>query len=131
MERSGQTGETMARITGIDHVQLAMPVGSEGIARAFYAGLLELPELPKPAHLALHGGVWFQCGAAQLHLGGDPDFVATKKAHPALIVDSVDDMVRSLRAQGVESTGEEPVDGRQRAVLFDPFGNRIELIAAR
>lgn len=118
----------MAIITGIDHVQLAMPVGSEGIARAFYTGVLGLSEAPKPAHLLVHGGVWFQCGSAQLHLGGDPDFVAAKKAHPAFEVDSVDDVLRVLRENGVEASGDVPVDGRQRARLFDPFGNRIELI---
>jgi len=32
-------------ITGIDHVQLAMPAGREAEARAFYGGLLGLPEL--------------------------------------------------------------------------------------
>ena len=118
----------MAIITGIDHVQLAMPVGSEGIARAFYTGILGLAEVPKPPHLLIHGGVWFQCGAGQLHLGGDPEFVAAKKAHPALTVDDVDDMLRALRDHGVEASGDEPVLGRQRARLFDPFGNRIELI---
>ena len=118
----------MAIITGIDHVQLAMPVGSEGIARAFYNGILGLTEVPKPAHLLVHGGVWFQCGNSQLHLGGDPDFLAAKKAHPALCVDSVDEVLQLLRDHGVEASGDEPVDGRQRARLFDPFGNRIELI---
>lgn len=120
----------MANITGIDHVQLAMPVGSEDIARAFYTGVLGLPEVPKPAHLAVRGGVWFQCGGAQLHLGADPDFVSAKKAHPALIVDDVDAFVRALRDHGVEASGEQAVAGRQRATLLDPFGNRIELIAS-
>jgi len=119
----------MATITGIDHVQLAMPIGSEGIARAFFTGILGLVEIEKPAHLAVRGGVWFQCGSTQLHLGGDPDFVAAKKAHPAFLVDSVDGVLQRLRDNGVEGTGEEPVAGRQRAVFFDPFGNRLELIA--
>jgi hypothetical protein len=29
-------------------VQLAMPAGQEQIAREFYAGLLGIPEVPKP-----------------------------------------------------------------------------------
>ena len=33
--------------TGIDHVQLAIPVGGEVEARAFYVGLLGLREVPK------------------------------------------------------------------------------------
>ncbi|MGB2603334.1 MAG: hypothetical protein WBC78_07050 [Candidatus Sulfotelmatobacter sp.] len=34
--------------TSIDHVQLAMPPGEEQKARAFYADLLGMTELPKP-----------------------------------------------------------------------------------
>ena len=40
------------KITSIDHVQLAMPSGEEDSARAFYVGVLGLPEIPKPAYLA-------------------------------------------------------------------------------
>jgi hypothetical protein len=39
-------------IVGIDHVQLAMPAGREDEARVFYAGLLGVPEVAKPEHLA-------------------------------------------------------------------------------
>jgi hypothetical protein len=46
------------RIVRIDHVQLAMPRGGEDSARAFYAGLLEIPEVPKPAALVERGGAW-------------------------------------------------------------------------
>jgi hypothetical protein len=49
-------------IVGVDHVQLAMPAGREAEARAFYAGLLSIPELAKPPTLALRGGVWFERG---------------------------------------------------------------------
>ena len=38
-------------ITGVDHVQLAMPRGREDAARSFYAGLLGMTELAKPASL--------------------------------------------------------------------------------
>lgn len=39
----------------IDHVQLAMPAGQEAAARAFYAGVLGLTEVPKPPALAVRG----------------------------------------------------------------------------
>lgn len=119
----------MAKMTGIDHVQLAMPVGAEDNARAFYSGVLGLPEVPKPAHLALRGGVWFQCGAAQLHLGGEQGFLPAKKAHPALLVDDLPALLAQLAARGVAIKPEEEVAGRQRASILDGFGNRIELIA--
>jgi catechol 2,3-dioxygenase-like lactoylglutathione lyase family enzyme len=56
-------------IVGIDHVQVAAPPDCEEAARRFYGELLGLPEVPKPAALAARGGVWFACGAQQLHVG--------------------------------------------------------------
>jgi hypothetical protein len=44
----------------IDHVQLAMPAGQETVAVAFYEGLLGIPHVPKPRHLASRGGCWFE-----------------------------------------------------------------------
>jgi hypothetical protein len=56
-------------ITGFHHVQLAIPAGREAEARAFYSGVLGLPEVPKPPALAGRGGVWFENGLIRLHLG--------------------------------------------------------------
>jgi catechol 2,3-dioxygenase-like lactoylglutathione lyase family enzyme len=73
----------MPKVTALDHVQVAMPQGQEAAARAFYGGVLGLPEIAKPESLAARGGVWFQCGHQQLHLGVEEDFRPAKKAHPA------------------------------------------------
>src|SRR5882724_1289705 len=78
--------QTYMRILRIDHVQLAMPAGGEQKARAFYAGLLGIPEVPKPPELARRGGAWFESGELRIHLGVDADFRPAKKAHPALQV---------------------------------------------
>ncbi len=56
-------------VIAIEHIQLAMPLGREEEARAFYAGLLGIPEVPKPAHLAVRGGAWFEAGGVKVHLG--------------------------------------------------------------
>ena len=64
----------MTEIIGLHHVQLAMPAGQEGMARAFYSGVLGLFEEPKPANLATRGGVWFRGGETGLHLGVDAEF---------------------------------------------------------
>jgi catechol 2,3-dioxygenase-like lactoylglutathione lyase family enzyme len=129
MWNSRYKGAEMAGITGIDHVQLAMPVGAEDIARQFYSGVLGLAEIPKPAILAVRGGVWFKCGATELHLGADPAFQAAKKAHPALLVADFPAFRVLLEQRGVPLKPEETVGGRERANLDDPFGNRVELIA--
>ena len=120
----------MGHILGIDHVQLAIPVGAEEHARQFYGGVLGLAEIRKPAALAVRGGVWFRCGVTQIHLGADADFQAAKKAHPALIVADLPAFAALLEGRGVTLKAEEAVDGRQRATIFDPFGNRVELIAS-
>ena len=65
-------------------MQLAMPPGGEDGARAFYAGVLGIPEVPKPPALAGRGGCWFEAGAVRVHVGVDDDFRPARKAHPAL-----------------------------------------------
>lgn len=120
----------MPHIAGIDHVQVAIPPGADDAARAFYGGVLGLPEIPKPAPLNASGGVWFVTGATQLHIGGQAGFVPAKKAHPAFIVEDFDGYCALLRTHQVLVRDEAPVAGRRRAGIEDPFGNRIELIEA-
>ena len=73
------------RLTGIDHIQLAMPEGGEARARRFYGEILGLPEKAKPPALAVRGGVWFETPALKIHLGVEKDFRPARKAHPALL----------------------------------------------
>lgn len=120
----------MAHIAGIDHVQIAIPAGADEQARAFYGGVLGLLEVPKPAPLNASGGMWFQTGVTQIHIGGEAAFVPAKKAHPALIVEGFADYCSLLRARDVAVREEAAVNGRRRAGIVDPFGNRIELIEA-
>lgn len=117
------------KILSIDHVQLAMPAGEEEKARAFYAGVLGFHEIPKPAELARRGGAWFRSGSVQLHLGVEAEFRAARKAHPALIVDDLDTLLSAVQNAGYETDhSQPPLEGYRRAHVFDPFGNRIELM---
>jgi catechol 2,3-dioxygenase-like lactoylglutathione lyase family enzyme len=115
-------------IVAIDHVQLAMPAGGEADAVAFYEGLLGLAERPKPAHLAVRGGCWFEGPGVKVHLGIDPEFVPARKAHPALVVDDLGALVERLAAAGVATRDESGLDGYLQRYVDDPFGNRIELL---
>jgi catechol 2,3-dioxygenase-like lactoylglutathione lyase family enzyme len=112
---------------GIDHVQLAMPAGREAVARAFYADVLGLREVPKPPVLAARGGCWFEHGPVRVHLGVDADFVPARKAHPALLVR---DLAGFVASSGLAVRWSDEVPGTVRCHLDDPFGNRIELIEA-
>ncbi|PHV09064.1 glyoxalase [Janthinobacterium sp. BJB412] len=119
----------MAKIIGIDHVQLAMPLGAEGEARTFFGHVMGLAEIPKPPALAVRGGVWFDCGPGQqLHLGGEADFRPARKAHPALLVDDLAGYLAELASRGFAADYDEPLADARRATIADPFGNRIELI---
>jgi catechol 2,3-dioxygenase-like lactoylglutathione lyase family enzyme len=116
-------------IVGIDHVQLAMPAGREDEARAFYSGLLGIPERSKPVELAKRGGVWFESGGVKVHLGVETDFRPARKAHPALVVRGLGELVERLRPAGVEVTADD-LAGYDRVYVSDPFGNRLELMEA-
>jgi catechol 2,3-dioxygenase-like lactoylglutathione lyase family enzyme len=116
------------RVHGIDHVQLAMPVGGEDDARAFYRDALGLLERQKPPHLAARGGCWFGAEGIDLHLGVDQDFRPARKAHPALVVADLPALVRRLGEAGIEVVEDEPLPGYDRVYVADPFGNRIELL---
>jgi hypothetical protein len=116
------------RITALDHVQLAMPPGGETEARAFYAGLLGIPEIPKPPTLAARGGCWFESGAVKIHLGIEHDFRPARKAHPALVVEDLSALQRTLQSAGYAVRPGESVSGWNRLFVDDPFGNRIEFM---
>ncbi|NUU23857.1 MAG: glyoxalase [Streptomycetaceae bacterium] len=114
----------------IDHVQLAIPPGSEDLMRGFYAGTLGMAEVPKPPLLAARGGCWFVSGAVQLHLGVEADFRPARKAHPALVADDVDAVAARLAAAGAPVRWSDEVPGVRRFHTEDPVGNRIEVVAA-
>jgi catechol 2,3-dioxygenase-like lactoylglutathione lyase family enzyme len=116
------------QIVGLDHVQLAMPAGQEHVARAFYTDVLGLAEEAKPANLELRGGVWFRNDAIRLHLGVEAEFRAARKAHPALLVRGLGELGARCRAAGFEPVADEPLPGFDRFYIFDPFGNRLELL---
>ncbi|GAU85735.1 VOC family protein [Bosea sp. BIWAKO-01] len=115
-------------VTRLDHVQLAMPPGGESEARAFYADVLGIGEVAKPAHLASRGGCWFEQGGLKVHLGVDADFKPARKAHPAFIVSDLAALVAALKARGYRVSEDQPLDGYDRMYVDDPFGNRIELM---
>src|SRR5713101_8481593 len=105
-----------------------MPSGEEDRATAFYEGLLGVPRVPKPAHLAARGGCWFERGQLKIHLGVEADFRPARKAHIALVVSDLTSLAKRLADAGAPVVDDRPLDGYRRSYTDDPFGNRIELI---
>lgn len=119
----------MRAIRRINHVQITVPPGAEDAARAFYCGVLGLPEIAKPASLAGRGGLWVAIGDQQLHIGTEAGFDRlTTKGHVAYEVEDVASWRERLIAAGLKITESIPIPGYERFETRDPFGNRIELI---
>ncbi|HEY5105323.1 MAG TPA: VOC family protein [Caulobacteraceae bacterium] len=115
-------------LQAIDHVQVAIPAGAEDAARAFYSGLLGLPEKAKPPELAKRGGCWFESAGVKVHLGVESPFTPAKKAHIAFRVDDVRALANRARAGGFEVIDDDHLPGHDRIYIHDPFGNRLEFL---
>jgi len=89
--------------------------------------LRRLVEVPKPPVLAARGGCWFESGTVKVHLGVEADFRPARKAHPAFVVRDLDGLLGEHELHPVWS---DEIPGTRRCHVDDPFGNRLELIAA-
>ena len=107
-----------------------MPQGRESEAAAFYRDVLGLEQIPKPTQLAARGGCWFRSGRVELHLGVEEPFSPARKAHPALLVSDLEQLRTTLANAGVEPILDTQLEGHGRFYASDPFGNRLEFIAA-
>ena len=115
-------------VRALNHVGLH--VLDVGRARAFYAEVLGLAELPRPEFD--FPGAWFAIGERQeLHLigkraSGDGRF---KECHYSLEVDDLDRLGALLGDLGIGYTGPHlrPDDARQ-IFVSDPDGHVIELL---
>ncbi|RFS84661.1 glyoxalase [Actinomadura spongiicola] len=120
-------------ITGVHHILLAAPPGSENTLRAFYVHVLGLEEITKPPELATRGGAWFRTPhrpgpGIELHLGIEDAFRPARKAHPALLVHDLDALAARLRAAGHDITPDALLPGHRRFYADDPVGNRLEFL---
>jgi len=107
----------------LSHVNIE--VEDVAAARAFYAGVLQMSEIPR-AEGARRPGAWFDLGAAQLHVSEQRGCAAGNRAstrHFCVIAEDLD----SVRAALVRARA--PIEERGAGRLFtrDPSGNRIEI----
>jgi catechol 2,3-dioxygenase-like lactoylglutathione lyase family enzyme len=115
-------------IKKIDHVQLAAPKGCEPKARDFFGEILGFLEIEKPEELKKRGGVWFEFGGFQIHIGAEENFAPAKKAHPAFEVQNLDGLKIKLIEKKVSYTEDNNLPGAKRIHTTDPFGNRLEFL---
>ncbi|MDT0203749.1 VOC family protein [Nocardioides sp. AE5] len=124
----------------LHHVQVSCPPGGEDAARRFWGEGLGMAEVPKPAALAARGGCWFRgydaggAVSAEVHVGVEEPFTPARKAHPALLLDSVAELEAAAGrlADGgfaVDWSERHTFDGHERCHVRDAHGNRVELLA--
>ena len=110
----------------LNHVHICIPKGKEDDAREFYAGVLGLKEIPKPASLIANGGLWYEIADIELHLGIEAEMPRSRR-HSAFEISDVA-AARKLLESKVQIAEEPEIPGRVRFAFIDPFGNKIELL---
>jgi catechol 2,3-dioxygenase-like lactoylglutathione lyase family enzyme len=119
-------------IVGLDHSFLTIREGGEDEARRFYGDVLGLEEIQRPEGLQRSGGVWFEAGGQELHLGTDDAHLPPKRPHPGFRVGTsavLDELAERLTSNCYDVEWDDRIEGRRRFYTRDPFGNRIELLA--
>jgi ribosomal-protein-alanine N-acetyltransferase len=115
----------MTAALSLEHVQLDIPPDGEEMARAFYADVLGLVEMAKPASLNPRGA-WFRTGVGELHLSVVPDARPALKAHAAIRVRGLGALASRCELAGHSIERDHRYPGRNRFYVRDPFGNRLE-----
>jgi catechol 2,3-dioxygenase-like lactoylglutathione lyase family enzyme len=105
------------------------PRGGTDEARRFYADLVGLEEIERPATMG-GAGAWFRAGAHELHVSEHEPFAPATKAHPAFALDGdeLDELAAKLAAAGIDVTWDDRLSGARRFYASDPAGNRLEFL---
>lgn len=113
----------------IQHVGVTVPTEGLDEAKRFYGEILGLQEAYRPEEELGRPGVWYALGETELHIqcrdGGPP---VDADYHPGFAVDDVHALKAALQAKGIDIIDSDPVAGRERFFVRDPFGNRLEFL---
>jgi catechol 2,3-dioxygenase-like lactoylglutathione lyase family enzyme len=115
----------MLNLTQLDHCSIIITDLER--SRAFYRDLLGLKEIAKPKTFDF-AVLWFDLGNQHLHclLKEQADTISAR--HFALRVADVAAARRYFAEKGVARQETTPIPGAERFFIFDPDGNRIEII---
>jgi catechol 2,3-dioxygenase-like lactoylglutathione lyase family enzyme len=112
----------------LHHVNVVVPPGQTDAAVAFYAGVLGLQQVPKPAAGVAAEGAWFDIGAgSQLHVSERPG-ARHPDMHFGMVVDDFAGALDRLAEVGAPWTEQADLFGGRRGFTRDPAGNRVELL---
>ena len=113
----------------LNHVQIPIPPGEEAEAQAreFYGEILGLEEIEAPEVLREQGFFWYQLADTELHVGPETDFHVSRR-HPAYEVANLTALKCYMISRKVTFSETSQLVDRERFFIYDPFGNRIELI---
>jgi glyoxylase I family protein len=113
------------QITQIDHCSII--ITNVERSRRFYRDLLGLKEIHKPRTFDFVV-VWFDLGNQHLHLllKDKPDTLSPR--HFALRVTDAQGARRYFQEHGLATEETTPIPGADRFFIYDPDGNRIEII---
>jgi catechol 2,3-dioxygenase-like lactoylglutathione lyase family enzyme len=115
----------MLGATQLDHVSVLITDVTK--SRAFYRDVLGLKEIPKPKTFDFVA-LWFELGDQTLHLLQKPQPDSRSSRHFALRVRDVDAARQFVRSKGIAPEETTKIPGCDRFFLYDPDGNRIEVI---
>jgi catechol 2,3-dioxygenase-like lactoylglutathione lyase family enzyme len=112
-------------INTIDHVSVL--ITDLARSRRFYRDILGLKEIAKPKTFDFVA-LWFELGNQQLHLLQKPEPDTRSPRHFALRVPDARAARSHFRAHGVDIQETTPIPACDRFFVYDPDGNRIEVI---
>lgn len=112
-------------ISQLDHVSVLITDVEK--SRTFYRDLLGLKEIAKPRTFDFVA-LWFELGPGQLHLLKKDQPDTRSPRHFALRVTDVAAARAYFEGKGVPLQETGLIPGADRFFIFDPDGNRIEII---
>ena len=120
-------------MTRLHHVNVVVPPGATDRVVGFYADVLGLRQVPKPAEGVAQTGAWFDIDdRTQVHVserdGDRHPQVHSASAHWGLVVDDFDAVLARLAAAGAPWEDQPQIFGGRRGFTRDPEGNRVEIL---
>jgi catechol 2,3-dioxygenase-like lactoylglutathione lyase family enzyme len=110
-----------------DHVNVCVPIEKIEEARAFYANVLGLIPTPRPDHIFDTPGYCFKRAYIEFLVGVEPPSGHTFR-HTAFEVTDLAACRRHLINNGIVINEQPVIEGRDRLMFADPFGNSMELL---